>query len=644
MTMRRTFVLCLSLTLMLAAVARAQSTPYDLEIGYRFLDLSGREEMYRTQINERDGFFIRALTLTGGEETGFIDHYRVDVSDLGATPAGLLRLDAGKSGSYRLLVTYRRNDLFTALPAFANPLLSQGVLLGQHTYDRTRNLFDADLQFLPDGKISPFIGYTFNRYSGPGRTTYTLGQDDFQLFSNLKNKDQEIRGGLSFQSGKFAGVLTQGWRKFDGRESFALVPGTGSGNSSLPILGRPLSAADISRVDRTKVTTPFTNAFATMQVTSRVKVIGNFVRFAADSTGSESESANGSFVSFPLSRFFNGVSEAVDSRAKNTTWRGGARTEVALFEGVDLFAGWQRENRDITGSALIDTILLQSTGFGGAASPSDFTDVLDANNALERKEDVFNVAVAARAVGPFSIRAGFAQSKQDITASPDVSEILVDGGQGGTFTRRVNTFDANVAYAIRSLSVGAAWRRDTANQPILRTDFIDRDRYRLRAAYAAPKWVRFGVNAEETKQNNDRPGTNYDSKLRQYGGDVEVTPIATLSLRAGASRYEGDTTILFRHPENFTTDTSVWEEKGKSYEGGIGLTFTKVTVGGDIARFENTGTTPFTIDRYSARVSYDIQPRIGVAAEYSKDKYTESPFRFGDYDANRFGVFLRLRP
>jgi hypothetical protein len=643
MTIRRIFVLCLSLTLMAGAVAQAQSVPYDIEIGYRFLDLSGREEMYRTQINERNGFFIRAFTMSANQEAGLFDHYRIDINDLGATPAGSLRLDAGKSGSYRLLVRYQRADLFTALPVFANPLLGQGVLLGQHTYDRTRDLFDTDLQFLPDGKISPFVGFTYNRFSGPGRTTYTLGQDDFQLFSNLRDKDQELRGGITFQAGKFAGVVTQGWRKFDERDSLVLVPGAGAGNTSTPILGRPLNANDITRTDRTKVTTPFTNAFATYQVTSRVKLIGNFNRFAADSKGNESESATGSFISFGTGRFYNGLSEAIDSRAKNTTWRAGARTEIALTDGIDFFAGWQREDRDITGSALIDTLLLQSTLFG-AGAPGDFNDVLTAKNALQRKEDVLNAAIAARNLGPFSVRVGVAQSRQDITATPDVSEVLVDGGQAGTFERTVNTFDANVAYAIKSLTIGAAWRRDSADDPILRTDFIDRDRYRVRASYQAPKWVRFGVTAEETNQNNDRPGTNYDSKMRQYGGDVEVNPIPMLSLRAGASKYDGDTTILFRRPQNFSTDTSVWKEKGKSYEGGVGLTFSKMTVGGDISRFENTGTTPFTIDRYHARVSYDIAAKIGVAAEFSKDKYSENPFLFGDYDANRYGIFLRLRP
>lgn len=644
MNMRKLFGICLSLTLALAAVANAQpATPYDLEIGYRWLDLTGREDMYRTQINERNGFFIRALTLTNNDQSNMLDHFRLDVSDLGATPAGLLRVDAGKTGLYRLNLTYRRNDLFSALPTFANPLLGQGVILGQHTFDRTRNLFDADLTFRPDSKFAPFIGYTINRYSGPGTTTYTLGQDDFQLFSDLKDKDQEIRAGFNFSVGKFNGLVTQGWRQFDGRENLGLIPGGGAGNNTFPILGVSPKATTIARTDITKVKTPFTNAFATMQATGRIRIIANFSRFAADSTGSEAENAAGSFISFPLAAFYGGLNDSADSRAKNTTWRGGARTEIALFDGVDLLAGWQHESRDITGSALIDTILLQSVTFGGVTAGS-LTNVLDANNSLNRKEDVFNVAVNARDLGPFAVRVGVAQSKQDVTVSPDLSEIVVPGNQSGTFNRRVNTFDTNVSYGAHGFTVGGSWRKDNANEPILRTDFLNRDRYRLRAAWAAPKWVRVAATAEETKQKNDQPGTSYDATLKQYGGEVEVSPTAILRLRAGASEFRGDTSILFRYPENFTTGTSVYNEKGKSYEGGIGLVFAKASFDGSYARFDNTGSTPFTIDRYRARVTYDIMARLGIAAEISHDKYSETPFLFGDYDANRFGLFLRLRP
>ena len=55
-------VLCLS-----ALTLSAQTLPIDVEIGYRFTDVSGNENTYRTQINEDEGLLIRALTIAAPE-------------------------------------------------------------------------------------------------------------------------------------------------------------------------------------------------------------------------------------------------------------------------------------------------------------------------------------------------------------------------------------------------------------------------------------------------------------------------------------------------------------------------------------------------------------------------------------------------
>ncbi|HEX9162272.1 MAG TPA: hypothetical protein VF980_11245 [Thermoanaerobaculia bacterium] len=640
MTVRK-FALCLSLILV-AGIASAEVIPFDLEIGYRFLNLKGNEGMYRTQINERDGLYIRAFTLTNGGTNGSPDHYRIDVSDLGQTPSGLVRIDAGRSGAYRLLVNYRRSDAFSALPVFANPLIVDGVTTGQHTFSRTRNLFDADLEFLPGSRFTPFVGYSWNRYGGPGETTYFLGQDEFQLFSNPLEKDQEIRGGFSFNTGHLYGSVTQGWRNFHGTDSLSLVaPGTG--NNTLPILGTTPSATQLSRHTRTDVKTPFTNAYVTSALGSRVKLIGNYTRFAADTTGTEGENGVGSFVSFPLSRFFSGLSEDVTSHAKNTSWRGGGRAEIVIVPGVDFLAGWQREHRDLEGTALINTLFLQSITFGGA-DKKDLATALNATNSLGRTEDVLSATVNARALGPFALRFGYSQTKQEVSVTPDLSEIVVAGGQGGTFSRRVNTFDSLASFSKKGFTVAGAWRHDDANDPIFRTDFVNRDRYRVRATWRAPKYIRLGTTAEQTKQTNNQPGIGFDSNIRQYAGDVEFAPVTPFVLRASASQYKGDTNMLFREPENFRTGTSIHSENGVSWEGGANYTFKKANIDADVIRFDNKGSTPFRMDRFRARFAYDFTTKVGIATEFSKDKYTETPFLFGDYDANRIGIFLRLRP
>lgn len=600
--------------------------PIDIEIGYRWTDISGNENMYRTQINEDQGLLIRALTLATSD-------LRLDVSELGAGPAGALRLEMRRDGWYRFNLRYRRADAFSALPAFA---------LGQHTYDRTRDLVDGEIELLRWKAVKPFLGYTWNRYEGPGTTTWHVGQDEFLLSQDLRDTDRELRAGATFEFGSVSGQLTQGWRTFRGRETLTLAPGANNGNNSDPVLGRPITVSAITRDERTDVDTPFTSFSIGGQAGSRMRVTGNFVRFAADGDSTGSDDVTGSLASFAVSRFFTGISEDSTSRAKNTTWRIGTRADYAFNDKVDLTAGYRREHRDLDGSALIRTLYLQSVTFGGA-DPRDLEVILSAENALKRDEDVLDAALLVRPVGPLALRAGISQSNLDVSVAPDLAEIVVDGAQGGTFDRRVRTFLLDGSYSVGGFTFGASLQNDSANDPILRTDFLDRDRYRVRASWKAPRFVRLGLVADETQQSNNRPGIGYDSTLRNYTGDVIITPVDEVSLHASTSRFRADSTILFRHPENFTTGESVHVERGESLEGGISVTWPRASFEGDLAHFENEGALPFKLDRSRARVTFQVHEHFGLAAEWARDKYTEAAFNVADYEASRYGVFLLLR-
>lgn len=627
--------LTLALTLLAAAVF-AQAN--ELEIGIRWLDLSGSEAVYRSQVNEREGFVLRSFAFVS-DQSGLYDRFRLDASDLGTTPAGAFRLSAEKDGAYRLRLGYRTADAFNALPSFANPLLNQGVLVGQHSLDQTRNMLDFELELVPGRRITPFLGYSRNEISGPRSTTYHVGQDEFQLLSDLDDTDQEFRAGLNFEFRRLSGQVTQGWRDFSGTESLILASGAGAGNNINPILGRPVSLETLTRLSRTEVRTPFTNAFVTGEVSSRVKVIGSFAQFEAQTDGSESESLSGSLVSFPLGRFFEGLSELTSSDATNRTWRGELRSEVSLTEGVDLLFGYRRENREIDGGSIINSLFAESITFGGA-DLRDFESVLETSNALERDEQILSATVSARALGPFALRAGYSESDQDVTITPDLSEIVIDG-LGGTFQRRVRTFDTLATFSKRGVTVAASWRRDRADNPIFRTDFLDRDRYRIRTAWAPREFFRIGVLAEQVNQSNE---TDFDGRIRQYGGDIAVVPLKALALRASASRFEADTEVVILRPETFTTERMVHLEKGTGYDAGFTLSRSNLSLDADFGQFENEGSIPFRIDRYRGRLVYDFAARTGIAAEWSRDQYRESSASFNDFEATRYGLYLRYRP
>src|SRR5207244_3480486 len=67
------------------ATEPAPPGPMDIEIGYRTLSLKGSEDLYRTQINERHGVFIRSMTLLTSEpvDVSWIDRLRIDGTEIG---------------------------------------------------------------------------------------------------------------------------------------------------------------------------------------------------------------------------------------------------------------------------------------------------------------------------------------------------------------------------------------------------------------------------------------------------------------------------------------------------------------------------------------------------------------------------------
>lgn len=631
-----------------AGAAAAQTVPLDVTFGYRFLSVSGNRDEYRTQINDREGLLLRSITFATtdfGGRTGIVDHLRLDGSDLGAGPAGALRLEAGRVGIYNLRFTYRRAELFSALPDFANPLFP-AVIPGQHTLNRTRNLFDAEIELFPGGWITPILGYTRNTLSGPGRTTFHVGEDEFRLASDLDDIDQEVRAGVAFNTGPITGRIVQGWRQFREEEGLTLAPGEKNGNNPGNVLVIPVTLTDYNRQTSTKTNTPSTSALVTGRFGSRLKIIGSYQRASAEADTNESESLSGSLVSFQISRFFGGLTETESAMSKATFWRGSGRAELSIADGFDLTAGFARRHRYLDGFALVSDLFMNTITFAGL-DPPDIALLLQAQNAMDRTDDVYDVAVSARGLGPFALRAGWSQTRQDVTVTPDLSEIVVPGNQGGRFARRINAFSAGASYSRAGFTFGADYQGERANDPIVRTDFLYRDRYRLRFSWRKGDLLSVSFNGTQLDSSNDRPGIGYDGRMREYGGDVELTPVKPLRLRVSASRYEANSSIPFRIPLNFTTAISSHQERGLSLEAGMGLVFPWMSLDASFSRFKNLGSYPFVLNR--ARVSGDVPmtARLGLVAEWMHDKYDDAAQNTGSlgrFDANRYGLYVRWRP
>ena len=633
-----------------AARLGGQALPLDLELGYRWVDVTGNEQMYRTQINDRAGVLLRSLNYTSAGQLGFLDYLHVDGSDIGAGPAGQLRLSAGRTDLFKLSFTWRETDLYSALPAFANPFLDEGIIPGQQTYNRTRNIYDATLELLPGKIISPLLGYTRNTYVGPGTTTYHLGGNEFQLDDQVNSVDQLYRVGLGFQYGPVQGAFTQGWRMFDWKQASHLAPGAEDGNHTQPVLGEDITASEIEMVQDNKINTPVTNAWLTANLFGRLKLIGTYVKADGSNETRYFEADAGNFVSFEIARFFSGLAETINSRARTEFWRASARAEIQLASNVELSGGWAENSRELEGQALIASLFLNTVTYAGV-STGDLLRQIDARTLVERTDEVFDANVSARQLGPFAVNAGWTQTIQNVLVTPDAAEIVVPGGQGGAYERTVNTYGGGASFAKWGLTLTGDYRHDDANQPIFRTDYIDRDRYKFRGVWNFKDFLRVGAFFQETQAEDNIVEIGYSANVREVAADVELSLFRNmLTLRGSGGEFLVNREILIRVPENFDIVPTEQKELGHTWEGGLRFQWNdRLSLDGAYLWMNNNGSIPFTINRVRVLAEYFFLQNLGATFEWLFDKYDERPAfdqagPLADYDANRYYVGLHWRP
>ncbi len=627
--------------LLLSSPVLAQNFPLDVELGYRFVNVAGNDDMYRTQINEGEGFLLRSLTFASSDfngKLGFADKIRLDVSDIGVGPAGSIHLEIGKSRVYKFTFVYDRWRYFSALPAFANPLLADGIVPGQQTYQRLRNVYDAELAILPGTIFSPIVGYTYNRYTGPGTTTVHVGEDEFRLNQSFYSWDEEPRVGFNFGTGPVAINFMQGWRRYHEEETSVLTPGAGAGNGTTPILGQQQTLTSYSRNETTDVNIPITTASGVYQLGCFGKILGTYVRTTGSSDTQGPTNLDGSLVNFEIARFFGGLNETVNSSVNNLTWRGAARAEFTVADGVDVAGGWRKDFRELSGQELLNQIFYNTATYMGA-DPPNIQKILNINNGLSRSDESMDIGFVAHHIGPFGLRFTYTHTKQATSVDEDVAEIVLPYGQAGYYDRAISTYDAGATFGLGFLTLGADYRADNSNQAILRTDATMRQSWRTRAGFKIGKLIEVNSTFSWAWESNTTAGINSKGNFRQVGGDFNLMPTDWLTLRFSGYDFSSGTHIPIINPINFSVADNANFEDGRALEGGLILNLKAVKLNLSGGEYRNQGTFGFKIDRFRGQLEVPIVKRFSVVGEAAYDKYVETVNTYGDYSATRIGVY-----
>ncbi|HPW56099.1 MAG TPA: hypothetical protein PLP31_10230 [Thermoanaerobaculaceae bacterium] len=626
----------------LAAPLAAQNLQYDLAIGYQWVDLDGNPDVYRTQTGEKDGFRLDSLNLllTDTKGTPGYDRLRLSAAGLGSGPDQRLRLDVGRSKLYSLRLNYARHEVFSSLPGYANPLLGSGIWAGQHTLDRRRQTIDLDVELFPNRMLTPVFGYSRHTYRGPARTTLHFGQDEFRLASDLDETVAEYRIGLGFAAGGFRGSVVQGWRSFDSVNSMTLAPGAGDGNNLRPVLGTPVVSDHMTLRTRSRVDTPFLNAYVTGRLLDRVRLVGSFVRSDAESEVDETGEMTGHFASFALQRFFGGATQVGAGKAENLNWRGEGRVEVEVVRGVDLVAGFRTSHRELDGHSLVTERYLDTVNFSGAL-PGDITQVLRATTAWERDEDLVEAKLVASPVAWLRLWGSAGKIDQDITITPALAEIVVPGNQGGVFERDIDRVSGGAELTFGAIAFGGDWTKDDSDQTVVRTDFTERTRLRGRITVKLSDLLRVRGVAEKIESSNPTQGIGYNGEVKHWGANLELKPIEAVTIRGGYDSYRSDSRINAFVPYPPAPTRSRYREDGTNVEGSISAMLGRFTFGVGANRYTNDGDFEFDLDSRYLRFDVGITDQLGVYGQIERRTYDEKALPAADFEADRYGLFLR---
>jgi hypothetical protein len=205
----------------------------------------------------------------------------------------------------------------------------------------------------------------------------------------------------------------------------------------------------------------------------------------------------------------------------------------------------------------------------------------------------------------------------------------------------VDSVDVGAGLVFTGFKLVVDYRVDDGDMAILRTDFRDRTRLRGRIDINPVRWFRLLGTYETISNENDDPNIVLDADTDHWAVDLELMPVEQLVIRGAWDRYETESSILYRRPQDFGIEPSLHAEDAELIEGSILWNGNRFYLMGGYSSLDNDGSLPFQLDRIFGRLAFDFTDAWGLAVEYDNHEYTESAFTLADFEAERYGVFLR---
>lgn len=612
-----------------------------VDLGYRWVgSVGGSFNTYRSVVDLGSGVKMLGTEFTIlNPKKRLFDHIAVRAFDWGDDPYSTLHVDVTKSKLYAFSGDYRNIAYYNNLPAFADPLLANGVALNEQALDTRKKIGSYRLELFPGSRIVPYLEYEHNSDTGTGVATFVADANEYPVASVVRDSTENYRAGVRAEFSRFHAKLETGGTTFKDDQHLNSGGYTNYGNFFSPILGQTLDLTSLSEAYGVRGHSVYEDASFNANPLSWIDLYGTFLYSEPVSNVNFLGFDAGNQVLLSQILFYTGQQDLIAALSKQPHTSANLGAEIRPLSRLRLIPSWFTDRMHTTGSSAEQQTL--AAAGGSVPISSLLSSTLFSNINQVEMNVIYDLPKRMTLRGGYRYVWGNANDGT-----------LPLAGLTGFEQGKIRTNVALVGVAwhpIQNAWVNLDFEDGSSGSTYFRTSLYNYQKARVRGRHQiSPS---FSVSASATVLNNENPtpGINYSFLTHQESASLNYIPAGgkhwdfegaytRSTLRSDISYLDPEFLIpeLSHYRDNTHTVSALFD---LNLPGWLGLK-TKLTLGG--SAFLASGNNPTTFYQPTAKLAMDLHKHVAWISEWRYYGFGEAFYLYQGFRAEMFMTGLRL--
>jgi hypothetical protein len=615
-----------------------------IDLGYVWnTGVGGSYDTYRSIIDIHSGPKLLGTDFTLADpKHRWFDTIQVRSTTWGAEPSSSVHVEAKKSGVYDFNADYRDFAYFNVLPAYADPLLSQGIVLDEQSFDTRRKIAALSLDIRPGHWWTPYFGWDHDSSSGTGATVFVTDGNNYPVPNTLRDSTDLYRGGVRFEKPHFHVTLEEGGTVFKSDQSLYQNPGSVNyGNFSSPIFGQTLDLTSLLADYGIGGKSAYSKALLTASPATWLDIYGQFLYSQPNSNVHYQQTDAGSLYLQSQILFYSSEQEMITAASEQPHTTASLGAEIRPMKRMRIVESWLTDRLHDAGSAAsLDTLLV--TGSPLALS-SLIASTLVANYSQEAIDVFFDASSKLTLHGGYRYlwgNAEYAFLPPEGLASSAQEQLRQNIGLGSATYR-----------PSQKISVTGEVEGGSSSGVYFRTSLYNYQKVKGQVHYQPLPSL--SISADFTLLNNQNPlaGTPYDYSSHQESRSFYWAPRGSkiFDIQGTYSRSDLKSNIGYLEPEDLSQQVSRYRDNAHTGTALVDVNWPhgkrfapKLAVGGSF--FISSGSLPTTYYQPQAKLWLPLGKHLSWFSEWRYYGYGEVFNLYEGFRTHLVTTGVRLTP